>query len=75
MTPETREIFALSPAEKLELVEDLWDDLARQPDDVPVHPWQVEVIEQRKVELEKAPESAVSWDDMTGRLRSLRRGD
>ncbi len=28
-------IFDLSPAEKLQLVEDLWDDLASTPDAVP----------------------------------------
>jgi putative addiction module component (TIGR02574 family) len=30
-------VFDLSPAEKLQLVEDLWDDLAAVPKDVPVH--------------------------------------
>jgi len=30
-------IFDLSPPEKLQLVEDLWDDLAATPSEVPVH--------------------------------------
>ena len=29
-------IFELSPSEKLQLVEDLWDDLAATPSEVPV---------------------------------------
>jgi putative addiction module component (TIGR02574 family) len=33
-------IFDLSSAEKLQLVEDLWDDLAGTPEAVPVHDWQ-----------------------------------
>jgi putative addiction module component (TIGR02574 family) len=33
-------VFGLSPAEKLQLVEDLWDDLAATPGAVPVHDWQ-----------------------------------
>jgi len=33
-------IFDLSPPEKLQLVEDLWDDLAATPSEVPVHEWQ-----------------------------------
>jgi putative addiction module component (TIGR02574 family) len=33
-------IFDLSPSETLQLVEDLWDDLAAEPDAVPVHDWQ-----------------------------------
>ena len=31
-------IFDLTPAEKLQLVEDLWDDLAATPESVPIHP-------------------------------------
>jgi putative addiction module component (TIGR02574 family) len=37
-------IFDLSPAEKLQLVEDLWDDLASNPSAVPVHDWQKEEL-------------------------------
>lgn len=33
-------VFDLSPAEKLQLVQDLWDDLAASPDDVPINEWQ-----------------------------------
>ena len=32
-------VFDLSPAEKLQLVEDLWDDLSANPDSVPFHDW------------------------------------
>ncbi len=32
-------IFDLSPAGKLQLAEDLWDDLASLPEAVPVYEW------------------------------------
>jgi len=35
----TDSIFDLSPPEKLQLVEDLWDDLAATPDEVRVCDW------------------------------------
>ena len=35
-------ILDLSPPEKLQLVEDLWDDLAATPSEVPVYEWQKE---------------------------------
>ena len=35
-------LFDLSSSEKLQLVEDLWDDLASTPSDVPIHEWQEE---------------------------------
>jgi putative addiction module component (TIGR02574 family) len=37
MNPSAPSIFDLSPAEKLQLVEDLWDDLAATPEAVPWH--------------------------------------
>ena len=39
MSQREPSIFDLSPAEKLQLVEDLWDDLAGTPEAVPVHGW------------------------------------
>ena len=42
-------VFDLPPSEKLQLVYDLWDDLAG--DDVPVHDWQKEELERRKANL------------------------
>ena len=35
MSPNAVSVFDLSPAEKLQLVEDLWDDLAASPTAVP----------------------------------------
>lgn len=63
-------IFDLSPAEKLQLVEDLWDDLAATPDDVPLHEWQKEELDRRQANLLNNPESALSWDEVKRRVRS-----
>ena len=48
-------IFDLSPAEKLQLVEDLWDDLAATPEVVPVYDWQKQELARRKANLLKHP--------------------
>ena len=48
-------IFDLSPAEKLQLVEDLWDDLAATPEAVPVHDWQKQELARRKANLQNNP--------------------
>ena len=63
-------IFDLSPAEKLQLVEDLWDDLAGTPEAVPVHDWQKQELARRKANLVNTPASAVSWDDVKHRVRA-----
>ena len=51
MIQSTASVFDLSPSEKLQLVEDLWDDLAATPSDVPVPDWQVEELDRRKANL------------------------
>lgn len=70
MEPDTFSVFDLTPPEKLQLVEDLWDDLAANPSDVPVHPWQKEELARRKENLARNPASGLSWDDVKRRILS-----
>ena len=63
-------IFDLSPSEKLQLVEDLWDDLAATPEAVPVHDWQKEELARRKANLLKNPGSGLTWVEVQSRVRS-----
>jgi len=63
-------IFDLSPSEKLQLVEDLWDDLAALPDAVPVHDWQNQELVRRKANLLKNPASSRAWDEVKRRVRA-----
>ena len=70
MNPTTTSIFDLSPSEKLQLVEDLWDDLAATPEAVPVHDWQREELARRKANLLKNPASGLTWEEVKRRLRS-----
>jgi putative addiction module component (TIGR02574 family) len=62
-------IFDLSPSEKLQLVEDLWDDLAATPEAVPVHDWQIRELERRRENLQRDPASGLSWDEVKRRVR------
>ena len=62
--------FDLSPSEKLQLVEDLWDDLAASPSAVPVHDWQKEELDRRKANLIRKPSTGISWDEVKDRVRS-----
>jgi len=63
-------IFDLSPPEKLQLVEDIWDDLAATPSKVPVYEWQKEELARRKANLIGTPASGLSWDEVKRRVRS-----
>jgi len=70
MSQADRSIFDLSPAEKLQLVEDLWDDLAANIENVPIHDWQIREVERRRANLEKNPSSGVLWEDVKRRIRN-----
>ena len=67
----TPSVFDLSPAEKLQLVEDLWDDLAATPEDVPIHDWQIEELARRKANLQRNPDSVMHWESVKRRVSGL----
>lgn len=69
MTNQTPSVFDLSTSEKLQLVEDLWDDLAATPDDIPVHDWQKQELARRKANLMNNPASGLSWEVLKQRVR------
>jgi putative addiction module component (TIGR02574 family) len=67
---DSASIFDLSPSEKLQLVEDLWDDLAAAQETVPVHDWQEQELARRKANLLKNPASGLSWEDVKRNVRA-----
>ena len=70
MSQTTTSVFDLSPSEKLQLVEDLWDDLAATPESVPVYDWQKQELARRKANLLKNPASGLAWEEVKRRVRS-----
>ena len=70
MDADAGSVFDLSPPEKLQLVEDLWDDLAAVPSEVPIHDWQKEELARRKANLMNNPASGLSWEEVKRRIRS-----
>ena len=67
ITPAT--VFELGFAEKLQLVEDLWDDLAANPVDLPVPDSHLVELNRRKAGLDAHPDSAAAWDQVKHRIR------
>lgn len=68
MNPTIPSIFDLSPSEKLQLVEDLWDDLAATPEAVPVHDWQKQELARRKANLLRNSASGLTWEEVKRRV-------
>jgi putative addiction module component (TIGR02574 family) len=69
LTQENTSVFELSPSEKLQLVEDLWDDLAASPEEVPIYDWQKEELDRRKANLMNNPASGITWEEIKRRVR------
>ncbi len=70
MNSHVTSVFDLSPSEKLQLVEDLWDDLAATPEAIPVHDWQKEELARRQANLANNPASGQTWEEVQRRVRS-----
>jgi putative addiction module component (TIGR02574 family) len=70
VNPSNTSIFDLTPAEKLQLVEDLWDDLAATPEALQVQDWQKEELARRKANLMKNPASGLTWEEVKRRIRN-----
>ena len=62
-------VFDLTPPEKLQLVQDLWDDLASNPDDLPTTDIQIREVERRKANLSANPASGLSLEEVVARVR------
>jgi putative addiction module component (TIGR02574 family) len=68
MDSTVKSVFDLSDAEKLQLVQDLWDDIS--PESVPVYDWHKEELATRQVNLSQNPTSGIEWSEMRRRIRS-----
>ena len=64
-----KELMDLPPAERLQLVEELWNSI--QPQDLPpLTDREVEEIEQDWADHKRDPSSAVPWEEVRSWLRS-----
>jgi len=66
------ELFKLTPAERIQLAEDLWDSVAANPDDdvMPLSEEQLAEIDRRIREHVADPSTALPWEDIRKRLWS-----
>ena len=70
MATEFSELFKLGRAERLQLVEDLWDSIVQEEADLPVTEWQREELRRRKERFQQHPSSGRTWDAVKQRARS-----
>ncbi len=63
------DIEKLSPEERLQLIEDLWESLRARPETVPVTDGQRAELDQRLDALDRGEGRLVSWDEAKRQLR------
>jgi putative addiction module component (TIGR02574 family) len=54
--------------EQIDYVQSLWDRIAIAADQVPLHEWQRQVLEERMAAHRAAPADASPWDQVLDRL-------
>ncbi|MEH2457910.1 addiction module protein [Nostoc sp.] len=68
MNPVFSKLSSLSRAEKLQLVEDLWDEITAIPAALPVLDWHKQELARRKAEYLQNPAIGKSWEDVKARI-------
>lgn len=62
------EISRLSPIDKLQLVEELWDSLAANPDQLPIPEWHKQLLAEAETAYLANPEAGSPWPEVKARI-------
>ena len=70
MNTEFEPLFKLSRAERLQLVEDLWDSLVQEDAEIPVSEEKRDELRRRKERFLKHPSSGRTWEEVKHHART-----
>ena len=70
MNTEFAPLFKLGRAERLQLVEDLWDSIAQEDAQLPVPDWKRDELRRRKERFLQHPTSGRTWEQIKQRART-----
>lgn len=70
MNREFAPLFELGRAERLQLVEDLWDSIAKEDSPSPVSDEKRDELRRRKERFLQHPDSGKSWEDVKAQARA-----
>ena len=73
MIEKIPELRTLSAFEKLTLVTELWEDLASQPEDIPITSEQIAEVDRRLEEYRRNPSLGSSWEEVKARILGQKR--
>ncbi len=64
------EIKMLDISERIILVEEIWDSIAKEQDNVGLSEYEKSVLDERLASLENNPDTLMSWDEMKDKIRN-----
>jgi putative addiction module component (TIGR02574 family) len=64
MATVLEQAMKLSTEEKLDLLSSLWDNLAQQPENIPVSGWQREELAKRIESQQSNPQAGQTWEEV-----------
>ena len=67
------EVRQLPLAEKLQIMEAIWEDLRSQAEQVPVPAWHKELLDERRKAVEEGREEVLDWDAVKNSLGARRK--
>ncbi len=71
MNSQFSEILQLSVAERIQLVEDIWDSVAAFPNEVPLTESQKKELDRRLLSYAQNPQEGIPWEDLKAQLSQL----
>jgi putative addiction module component (TIGR02574 family) len=71
-TVSLTEILQLSVPERIQLVQDIWDSIAAESEELALTDAQREELDRRLDDLEANPSAGVPWQDVKARLTNRR---
>ena len=65
------EILALPIAERMRLIDAIWDSISVVPEALPLTQWQKDELDRRLAEFEADPDSGASLEEVFARIRRV----
>ncbi len=65
-------IDRLSVADRIALVQEIWDSIAASPEEVPLTEAQKQEFDRRLADLEGNPNNVLTWDEIKTRVQGKR---
>ena len=70
--PLTLPLSEMTVEEKLEAMELLWEDLSKNPEDIPIPDWHGKILEERQRGVENGTEKFLDWEDVKKEILNKR---